>query len=56
MTFPMAVHVIGAGLAGLAAAIRARRGGAEVTVYEAAPAAGGRCRSWYEASLGAVID
>jgi squalene-associated FAD-dependent desaturase len=50
------VHVIGAGMAGLAAAMRLRHLGARVTVYEAAPRAGGRCRSFVDPQLGTVID
>lgn len=55
------VHVIGAGLAGLAAAVRlagARTGGAKlrVIVHEAAPQAGGRCRSFHDATLDRLID
>lgn len=50
------IHVIGAGLAGLAAAVRAARAGAAVTVHEAAGRAGGRCRSFYDETLGCVID
>jgi squalene-associated FAD-dependent desaturase len=50
------VHVIGAGLAGLCAAVEAVRGGAQVSVYEAAPQAGGRCRSYFDRALNATID
>ncbi|MCK8787976.1 FAD-dependent oxidoreductase [Roseomonas sp. NAR14] len=39
------VHVVGAGLAGLAAALRLSRGGRRVVVHEASPQAGGRCRA-----------
>ncbi|MDT7835245.1 hydroxysqualene dehydroxylase HpnE [Aquabacterium sp. OR-4] len=39
------VAVVGAGWAGLAAAVEARTRGAQVTLYEMAPAAGGRARS-----------
>ncbi|KJV08963.1 hypothetical protein VZ95_14390 [Elstera litoralis] len=38
--------VIGAGLAGLAAAVMAVSNGDQVTLLEATPHAGGRCRSW----------
>ena len=38
-------HVIGGGLAGLAAALSLTQAGRQVTVYEAGPALGGRCRS-----------
>jgi len=51
------VHIIGAGLAGLAAAVRLapleRR---KVVVHEATAFIGGRCRSYYDASIGMPID
>lgn len=50
------VHVIGAGLAGLAAATRLARAGGLVELYEAAQQAGGRCRSYVDAELGCRID
>ncbi len=49
-------HIIGAGLAGLSAAVRLAERGRRVAVYEAAGQAGGRCRSYYDAGFGAVID
>ena len=52
----MTVHVAGAGLAGLAAAFTAARAGHQVVVHEAANLAGGRCRSFFDPSLGRVID
>jgi hydroxysqualene dehydroxylase len=51
-----AVHVVGAGLAGLAAAVRLAGGPREIVVHEAARQAGGRCRSYYEPALGMTID
>jgi hypothetical protein len=39
------VHVVGAGVAGLAAAFRAAEAGREVRLHEGAPQAGGRCRT-----------
>ncbi|SNB68329.1 squalene-associated FAD-dependent desaturase [Rhodoblastus acidophilus] len=49
------VHVIGAGLAGLSAAVElAER--FEVALYEAAPQAGGRCRSYFDSTLNMTID
>src|SRR6516164_2275234 len=52
----MHVHVIGAGLAGLSAAVALREAGHTVTVVEAGPAAGGRCRSYFDRELGLRID
>jgi squalene-associated FAD-dependent desaturase len=53
---PRTIHVIGAGLAGLSAAVRLAARGAAVIVHEAAPQAGGRCRSYRDAALDMVID
>jgi squalene-associated FAD-dependent desaturase len=50
------VHVIGAGLAGLSATLALSASGRAVTVYEAAPVAGGRCRSYFDRELGLTID
>ena len=52
----MHVHVIGAGLAGLSAAVALCQAGQTVTVVEAGPAAGGRCRSYFDRELGLRID
>jgi len=49
------LHVIGAGLAGLSAAVELCER-FEVTLHEAAPQAGGRCRSYFDATLGMTID
>ncbi len=48
------VIVVGAGIAGLAAAARLREGGCRVTVLEARSRLGGRIRS--DTSLGATVD
>jgi squalene-associated FAD-dependent desaturase len=50
------VHIIGAGVAGLAAAVELASRSAEVVVHEAAAGAGGRCRSWHDPLLEAEID
>ncbi len=50
------IHVIGAGLAGLTAAIRLAEAGEHVTIHEATPYAGGRCRSFFDHTLGMTID
>lgn len=49
------LHVVGAGLAGLAAALAAARAGRRVRLYEATGQAGGRCRPVEDGS-GAVTD
>jgi len=53
---PRTVHVVGAGLAGLAAAVRLAARGISVVVHEAAGAAGGRCRSYHDPLLDMTID
>ncbi len=50
------VHVIGGGLAGLSAALTASDAGRQVIVYEAGPACGGRCRSYYDRGLDCRLD
>jgi hydroxysqualene dehydroxylase len=50
------IHIIGAGLAGLAAAERLSRSHRAVTIHEATAQAGGRCRSYYDQATGMVID
>ncbi|NBB69544.1 MAG: NAD(P)-binding protein [Alphaproteobacteria bacterium] len=50
------LHVVGAGIAGLAAATAAATRGVRVVLWEAAPQAGGRCRSFDDARLGRRID
>jgi squalene-associated FAD-dependent desaturase len=50
------VHVVGAGLAGLSAAVEIAGSGRAVTLYEGSTQAGGRCRSYLDAQLGCRID
>lgn len=51
-----AVHIVGAGLAGLAAAVTLAERGRPVVVHESGPAAGGRARSYFDRGLGLRID
>ena len=48
---PGTTHVIGAGLAGLSAAVRLASAGKRVALYEATSQAGGRCRSYHDPAL-----
>lgn len=50
------MHVVGAGLAGLACAVRLVAQGREVVLYESANQAGGRARSYFDRTLGRTID
>lgn len=50
------MHVIGGGLAGLASAVELAQSGHQVSVYEMAGHAGGRCRSFFDETLGRPID
>ncbi len=50
------VHIIGAGLAGLAAGVRLAGAGRAVTIHEATKQAGGRCRSYFDQTTGMLID
>jgi hydroxysqualene dehydroxylase len=51
-----AVHIIGAGLSGLAAAVRLAETPANIVVHEATNFAGGRCRSYYDQATDLTID
>lgn len=50
------VHVVGAGLSGLACATALAGSGRAVILYEATDHAGGRCRSWHDGLLNRHID
>ncbi|HKT64787.1 MAG TPA: hydroxysqualene dehydroxylase HpnE [Burkholderia sp.] len=53
---PRTVHVIGAGLAGLSAAVELQRRGRRIVLHDAHAHAGGRCRSWFDGTLNTTID
>jgi squalene-associated FAD-dependent desaturase len=50
------VHIIGAGISGLSAAVRLANAGFSVHVHEATQQAGGRCRSYFDAATNLTID
>ncbi len=50
------IHIIGAGLAGLSAAVHLSASGHKVELYEAGQQAGGRCRSYHDKELDCLID
>ena len=50
------VHIIGAGISGLSAAVRLANAGHRVHVHEATQQAGGRCRSYFDAATNLTID
>jgi hydroxysqualene dehydroxylase len=50
------VHIIGAGISGLAAAVRLANANFKVHVHEATQQAGGRCRSYFDAATNLTID
>ena len=49
-------YIIGAGLSGLSAAVHLASAGVAVEVFEGAPQAGGRCRSYFDPVLNQTID
>ena len=51
-----AVHIIGAGISGLSAAVRLANADLKVHVHEATQQAGGRCRSYFDAATNLTID
>jgi hydroxysqualene dehydroxylase len=50
------VHIIGAGISGLSAAVRLANADYRVHVHEATQQAGGRCRSYFDAATNLTID
>src|SRR5664279_718213 len=50
------VHIIGAGISGLAAAVRLANANYSVRLHEATQVAGGRCRSYFDAATNLTID
>ena len=48
--------VVGAGLAGLSAAVNLRHAGIAVSIADSAAQPGGRCRSYHDPQIGRVID
>ena len=50
------VHIIGAGISGLSAAVRLANANFRVHVHEATQQAGGRCRSYFDAATNLTID
>ena len=56
LTTPGTIHIVGAGLAGLSAAVRLASSGRRVTLHELARHGGGRCRSYFEPALRLTID
>ncbi len=50
------VHIIGAGISGLSAAVRLSSANYTVHVHEATQQTGGRCRSYFDAATNLTID
>jgi squalene-associated FAD-dependent desaturase len=50
------VHIIGAGISGLSAAVRLANANFKVHVHEATQQAGGRCRSYFDSATNLTID
>jgi hydroxysqualene dehydroxylase len=50
------VHIVGAGISGLSAAVRLANANYRVHVHEATQQAGGRCRSYFDAATNLTID
>ena len=56
MSAKTVVHIVGAGMSGLAAAVASAERGIRVHLYEASSQAGGRSRSFHDARLDRTID
>ena len=50
------VHIIGAGISGLSAAVRLANAGFKIHLHEATQQAGGRCRSYFDGATNLTID
>ena len=50
------VHIVGAGISGLSAAVRLANANFKVHLHEATQQAGGRCRSYFDAATNLTID
>jgi squalene-associated FAD-dependent desaturase len=50
------VHIVGAGISGLSAAVRLANANYKVHLHEATQQAGGRCRSYFDAATSLTID
>jgi squalene-associated FAD-dependent desaturase len=50
------VHIIGAGISGLSAAVRLANSDFKIHLHEATQQAGGRCRSYFDAATNLTID
>ena len=51
-----AIHIVGAGVAGLSAAVSLAHAGRQIFLYESSTHAGGRCRSYHDTTLNRIID
>ncbi|MBO43781.1 MAG: hypothetical protein CMM28_08660 [Rhodospirillaceae bacterium] len=50
------IHIVGAGIAGLSAAVSLAHVGHRIFLYESSTHAGGRCRSYHDTTLDCMID
>jgi len=49
-------HIVGAGVAGLSAAVTLAHAGRKIALYESSTHAGGRCRSFHDTTIDRMID